>query len=205
MGPMSTLQPLRRLLLLTLLVPLLGLPGLGLSPAAAACPEPPGFGKRLDRADYVFTGIVDSVERGDGEAAYALTVRKVYAGDGIVKHETVYASTQDGDCRLQGVQAGETWLIVASGELDRMMTSTADGSRELDKAVRKAVEGRLGEGAKPEPDQADDAAGASFTDVSDGDPEEFWPLSLPGFILVGAGLVVLAAARGLSRRADRHS
>ncbi len=196
---------MRRLLLLTLLTPVLVLPGLALSPANA-CVAPMSLGKQLEVTPNVFVGKVTGIEQGDEEEAYSLTVTRVYAGEGVVKHETVYASTKAIDCQaIGGIKPGEKWLFLAEGESDRLENNVRGGSRELTADVLDKVKKKLGNGDKPEPDAAEEAPSAVFTNVAEDGPEDFWPLSLPGFVLVGAGLVVLAAARGLSRRADRHS
>ncbi len=198
---------MRRLLLLPLLTAFLTLPGLTAGPASALpCPGPAGgFGEQLEQASYVFAGKVTRIEKGDEEEAYSITVTRVYAGSGVPKHETVYAGTQPPGCfTLDGIKPGQKWLFLAEGELDRLQTTPDSASREFTADVLDKVKKKLGNGDKPAPDAVEEPPAAEFTNVAEDGPEDFWPLSLPGFVLVGAGLIVLAAARGLSRRADRH-
>ena len=95
-------------------------------------------------------------------------------------------------------------FLSRSGMNEPLATSTSDGTTEATGKVVREVESVLGPGAKPST-EPEPPVTAELTNVADGGPEDFWPISLPGFALVVIGLVVLAAARGLSRRADRHS
>jgi hypothetical protein len=197
---------MRRLLLLTLLTPVLCLPVLAGPPASALpCPPPPQpLGRQLSNADHVFTGQVTAVERGQDEWAYDVTVQRVYQGSGIVEHVTLYGPATIDDCRLVRIQIGQEWLFVASGRADHLTTQANAGTSRWNRDLQRTVENRLGRGEEPDPDPVEPPATAELTNVADDGPEEFWPLSLPGFALVGLGLVVLAGARGLSRRADRQ-
>lgn len=199
---------MRRLLLLTLLALAIGLTGLAAAPATAlACEESAQpLADELRDAPLVFRGEVTAVhEVTERQVAYDVKVSRVYRGDAVEKKTTVYAPATTGRCGLAGVSKDERWMFLASETDGMVSTHSYDGTREVSERVLRKVERDLGRGEKPaSAPEEEPPATATLERVADDAAEEFWPMSLPGFVLVGVGLVVLAAARGLGRRAERR-
>lgn len=199
---------MRRLLLLVirlaLLAPVFGLTGLITAPASAlVCEESPKpLADELRTAVFVFQARVAAVDRQDGQVAYDVVVSRVYRGDAVERQAFVYAPATPGRCGLEGVRAGERWLFLASETDGMIVTHSFDGTREVSTRVLRQVERALGPGEKPAPPPEEEPATATFERVADENPDDFWPMALPGVVLVGVGLVVLAAARALGRRGE---
>jgi hypothetical protein len=196
---------MRRLLLLILLA----LCGAGVAligtgaPASAACdPKPGPLAGDLRQADVVFTGTVNSVQKGAAGAptTYIVAVQRSYHGR-VESEVTVLTPATAKECGLQDVKVGQRWLFAGTSSPTGILVESDEGSRPLSAAVTRQVRQVLGVGRAPIPvDPTTEPLEVNLTRVADDDATTFWPLAAPGAIVVVAGLVVLAGARSAGRR-----
>jgi hypothetical protein len=195
---------MRRLLLLTLLalscfwVAPSGFAG---APASAACKAPGSLAGDLKQADVVFTGTVRTVEKDAAGAptTYIVVVSRVYHGR-VESEVTVLTPAAAADCGLQGVKPGSEWLFAGTSAPQGVIVESDEGSREATAAVTRKVRQVLGAGKDPvQVDSSVPPVSPTLTRVADEGPTGFWPLAMPGAVVVVAGLVVLAVTRAMSR------
>lgn len=191
---------MRRLLLLALLA--LSCVLVSQSPAVACDEAPESLARELRAADLVFAGTITEVAgepgRRGARVTYSVATTRSWRGD-VQETMSVSAPPTVAACGIPSAKVGDQWLFLATPDAPgTAVTRSSDGTRPIDDRVRRIVVDRLGPGTVFGAPPAEPA----YTELSDEDATEFWPLALPGVVLVGAGLAVVAAARALGRRRD---
>lgn len=192
---------MRRLLLLVLVA--LGCVLVTQSPAAA-CDQPAGpLGQDLESARVVFAGTITDVSGTAGQpggmVTYSVAVDRVWKGR-IAETVKVTAPATVQACGLRAAKQGESWLVVgrAVGAAS-VATTSYEGTRLLSEPATRVVITQLGEGRAPGVQAPTETPEPELSTLTDDAPAGFWPLALPGAVLVLGGLVVLAATRALGR------
>lgn len=187
---------MRRIVLLTLVAPLVTLAGLVAAPAAHAACEPGPLPASLRDADLVVTGRVTAVEERPRSQVYTVAVKRVYAGSAAATLE-VQAPLAGRPCALD-VAKDEDWLFVSTGDAVTPIVRADGGSTVLTAEAATVVADVLGSGTRPS------TSGGQQTEVTLARIDEskrygFAQLAFPGAVLAGGGFLVLLLARALSR------
>ena len=195
---------LRRLLIALLLA----CPAVVLSQmsAHAACSCKPGnVQQSAQRADAVFSGLLQNQSTGptgtDGarETTYEIEAETGYKGD-IRTADVVVTSPKNG-CTLGKLEAERKYVFFVTMDGAAFTTDRCGGTGPANPTLVRKVEQVLGTGSQLGAPPPAEAEAAEFTKVDDAEPDSLTRLAAPGVALVIVGLLGLVFVRLRSRSA----
>jgi hypothetical protein len=195
---------LRRLLIALLLA----CPAIVLSQmsAHAACSCKPGnVQQSAQRADAVFSGILQNQSNGptgaDGarETTYEIAAETAYKGD--IRTADVVVTSPKNACALGKLVADRKYVFFVTMDGAAFTTDRCGGTAPANATLVRKVERVLGTGSQLGAPPPPVAEAAEFTKVEDAEPESLTRLAAPGAALVIIGLLGLIFVRLRSRSA----
>jgi hypothetical protein len=167
------------------------------APASACTCQRSDLESQTTRADAVFLGTVDTVDRVDQQYELAVTATRAYKGT-VESSTSVTTARQTTACGIGEPKPGSDYLFIVRGDAPPYVANSCDGSGPVDPDRVAKVEGILGAGQSVQPPPPPTA---TRTHVEDSPPASFARLAAPGAALILVGLLGLVVVRRLGRRA----
>jgi hypothetical protein len=174
--------------------------------AHAACSCKPGnVQQSAQRADAVFSGLLQNQSTGatgtDGarETTYEIEAETAYKGD--IRTADVVVTSPKNPCGLGKLVTDRKYVFFVTMDGAAFTTDRCGGTAPADPALVQKVERVLGTGSELGVTTPPPAEAAEFTKVDDAEPESLARLAAPGAALVIIGLLGLVLVRLRSRSA----